>query len=79
MSKHKEVWLQGIYISGRDYGHELISESPYMKYIELESEIFNFLMEEDNYRKYHRAVENKAREGARRVWYVKHGVYPDHN
>lgn len=65
-----------MYLTGRDYGHELILESPDIEYIELESEIFNFLMEEDSYRKYHQAVEKKARDAAKRVWYVKHKTYP---
>ena len=73
MNFEKEAWLQGMYITGRDHGHDIISEQPDIEFVELESEIFNYLMKCENYRKYNVAVESKSKLAAQRVWYVAHG------
>lgn len=69
----KKVWLECMYIAGRDHGHDIISEQHDIEFVALEREIFKYLMECESYRKYSVAVENKSKQAAQRVWYVAHG------
>ena len=69
---NSSIWKEGMYLTGRDYGHELILEKPDIGLIELESEIFNHLMEFDEYRGFSKAIEKQSKLAAERVWHVNH-------
>jgi hypothetical protein len=73
MDHQKNMFFETMYITGRDYGHEIITEQSDIDYIALESEIYNYLMEFEAFRKYSVAVENKSKQAALRVWHVAHG------
>lgn len=70
----KGAWLEGMYLSGRDHGYEILAERPEITLIALESKIYNYLMEHEDYRQYFRAVDVRAKKAAERVWYVYHTV-----
>lgn len=70
MGMPKEDFLQGMYLVAKDYGFEFLDECPDITFVALESEIYNCLMEHDDYKRYYRAADVRARRAAERVWHV---------
>lgn len=74
MTLNKKIWLEGMYTMGKEHGHDIISEKPEISLVALESEIFNYIVQSDSYRKYSVVAEKQAKRAAQRVWRVVHDV-----
>lgn len=71
MNTNTQVWLQFMYENGKDFGFDIIQDNPDISSIALESEIYNYLISQDEYRNYHQLVDAKAKQAAERVFYVQ--------
>lgn len=69
---NKSIWLQGMYLEGRDFGYDVVADNPDISKIELESEIYNYLMSLEIYRGYTTAVDTRSNMAAERVYKMLH-------
>lgn len=69
---NKEIWLEGMYLEGRDFGYDVVADNPDISKIELESEIYNYLMSLEIYRGYSKAVDTRSKMAAERVYKMLH-------